>query len=464
MSRVLTSFFALIVAVVASFVLLASSSSSLFVLAAAPSDPFKLQPLPLYGPFFSNNYAGELNVTVFGKSFTSFFWFAEQENIEDPTKGTLTRFLTGGPGCSSLLFFLTEGGPYQMRAGNQFVANEWRWTKFSSLLVFDSPAGIGYSTTSDPSLVWNDKLTAEYNYQAMLAFYKIFPQFRETELIITGESYSGRYVPTLVDQILTGPDATMKNVLTGFAVGNPCTGFIGCQNADPTLEVFLKGQGFQAVAENVITDPTANYDPYDLLVPTCDNDQVYELTKRFESSHPVVKAYGRRKRAMKVGSADGSVPPYGPCSMDNVQTWLNRADVKQMIHAPANVQYLPCSNEIPYDITNTSMVPLYQKFVKETKLNIMIYSGTADSIVNHMQTQTIVHSMGFPLARKEFIAWNYPYVANTSQSQLGGFYLEYEGLSWASVGDSGHMVPQYNPPRAYELMYSFFTTGKPGRM
>lgn len=427
--------------------------------ASFPGERFKLPPLPLYGEFFSNNYAGEINISDDGKT-TSFFWFAEAE-VKDPSKAPLVRFFTGGPNCGSTIAWLTEIGPYLMRLGGVFEANDWRWTKFANVVVFDSTAGVGFSRAGDPTFVWNDTTTAQYNLQAQQKFLDLFPQFKNSDYFVTGESYGGRYGPTFVEAILNSGDAQLISTLKGMALGNPCTGFIGCQNADPTLNPFLQGQGFLPWAENVPMDPNANYDPYDLLVPTCANDQTYMMTQRFEKNHPIIAAYGKKKRAL----FNDAVPPYGPCAMDHITTWLNRADVKRMINAPADITYIPCTSAVNYDITNVSMAPIYQRLAKTTKINLLIYSGDSDSVVPHSQTETVIkNEFQFPLIKKEYQAWNFPYVYNTSQKQLGGFWLEYERFSFAGVIGAGHEVPQYSPPKAFELITSFITTGRPGRM
>ena len=447
----------LLVCLLSSVVALATTFSS--AQASFPGEKYKLTSLPLYGEFFSNNYAGSINISDDGKT-TAFFWFAEAE-VKDPTKAPLIFWFNGGPGFSSIFGFLTEIGPYLFRLGGEIVANDWRWTKLGNVLVIDSPAGVGYSQTSDPTLLWNDTSAAQYNLLAHQKFLELFPQFKGTDLYVTGESYAGRYGPTFTQAILDSGDQQLISSLKGQMLGNPCTGFIGCENPDPTLDPFLRGQGYLPWSENVPMDPSANYNPYDLIVPNCDMDGTYLKTQRFEKNHPLLAAYGKRKRAM----FGEEVPPYGPCAQDYMTSWLNRADVKQALNAPSDVIYAACSSTQSYDITNVSMAPIYKRLAKTTNIALMIYSGLSDSIVNHAQTEQIIHDeFQFPLLKQEYQAWNYPYPYNNSQSQLGGFWLEYERFSFAGVRAAGHEVPQYQPPAAYELLYSFLTTGKPGRM
>lgn len=415
---------------------------------AAPAGDL-ITSLPVYGQLLSKNYAGYISL---GDGRKSFYWFIESEN--QPKTDPLLLWLNGGPGCSSLLGLMEENGPYVMRHGGNFVRNEFRWTTNTSVLYLESPAGVGFSTDSVPPITWNDTLTAEASYAFLNAWFEVFPEYSHHSFHIGGESYAGHYVPQLAAQVLDGSNALLKQNMKGFFVGNPCTGNIGCGNHDPTLDTMLKYNGFRPLQEGIPTAP-ANYDPYDLLVPTCENDQ---LESRVRFAHPMLDAY----RARKLSSPPA---PYGPCADTYVTAWINREDVKAAIHAEENITWVECSNTLNYNIDLVGVVYLYERFfVEAPHWNIMIYSGLSDSIVNFVQTQTIVNGMNRTLKVKEFQPWNLPYVYNTSQTQLGGFYLEFDGLSWAGVRDSGHMVPQFNPPAAKELFTSFMTTGKPGRM
>jgi len=64
---------------------------------------------------------------------------------------------------------------------------------------------------------------AKTNHLFLKNFFKDqFPEYARNELYITGESYAGIYVPTIVREILKDP-GNMN--LKGFAVGDGCIGF-----------------------------------------------------------------------------------------------------------------------------------------------------------------------------------------------------------------------------------------------
>jgi len=423
-----------------------------------PAD--QIQSLPDYGPLKSKNYAGYINLTG---SRRAFWWFIESES--KPQDDPVVLWLNGGPGCSSLIGLHTENGPYTIRHTGAFFNNSYGWTQKANMLYLESPPGVGFSTDTPFSLTnWNDTFVAQLNYEFLTKWYAKFPSFAGNRFYISGESYAGHYVPQLAEQILDGPDKAMLARMHGFMVGNPCTGTaLGdgldwCfQLVDPTLNQYLVNHAFMSFDPQIPTDPFANYDPYDILVRNCDNDLLAD-TVRWD--HPVLRSY-RRKRATQ-----GAVPPpYGPCNGDHLQSYLSRADVASAIHADYNPLWAQCNPIIIYPTPPTmpGVLPLYNRFFNETTWDIMIFSGDADTIVNFIQTEKIVISMNRTV-KSWFMPWNYPDVYNATNTQLGGWYVKYDRVSWASVKGAGHAVPNYKPAEGYELFLSFLQTGGPGRI
>ena len=59
-------------------------------------------------------------------------------------------WFNGGPGCSSMLGFSQEHGPYVMEdGGTTFHYNEYSWNKEVNMLYIESPAGVGFSYCLD---------------------------------------------------------------------------------------------------------------------------------------------------------------------------------------------------------------------------------------------------------------------------------------------------------------------------
>lgn len=75
--------------------------------------------------------------------------------------------------------------------------NDYAWNKNASVIYMESPASVGFSTTADPEEKYTDDSTAQYNLNAMIEFFKKFPEFKNNDFYVSGESYGGVYVPYL---------------------------------------------------------------------------------------------------------------------------------------------------------------------------------------------------------------------------------------------------------------------------
>lgn len=122
--------------------------------------------------------------------------FLESQN--DPANDPLVVWFNGGPGCSSVLAWAAEHGPYVMPDGqDDFVENPYSWNNEANVIYIESPAGVGYSYTDEEKPKYNDTTSAEDNYKAIKTWFSKFPEYKTNEFFISGESYAGIYVPYL---------------------------------------------------------------------------------------------------------------------------------------------------------------------------------------------------------------------------------------------------------------------------
>jgi carboxypeptidase C (cathepsin A) len=86
---------------------------------------------------------------------------------------------------------------------------------------------VGFSVNEAPFLIYTDNRTAEANYEFLQEWFSAFAPFQSNDFWITGESYAGHYIPTLVDRILAqeGVPGQIPLQLQGIAIGNPSTDF-----------------------------------------------------------------------------------------------------------------------------------------------------------------------------------------------------------------------------------------------
>ncbi|CAJ0569097.1 unnamed protein product, partial [Mesorhabditis spiculigera] len=123
--------------------------------------------------------------------------------------------------------FLTEMGPFRPTKdnGSSLVENVYSWNKLANMLYLESPRDIGYSyrdKTAPKDTLYNDDKTAVDNVLALQAFFARFPEYKNRDFYVTGESYGGVYVPTLTNLLVKMiQNGTLPYVkLIGMAVGN----------------------------------------------------------------------------------------------------------------------------------------------------------------------------------------------------------------------------------------------------
>ena len=101
----------------------------------------------------------------------------------------------------------------------------------ANVLYLESPVGVGFSYASNTDVykVMGDNMTADDSLQFLLKWLDRFPEYKDRDLFIVGESYAGHYVPELAAAILAAKNAAIN--LKGIAVGNAILEFAAEQAA-----------------------------------------------------------------------------------------------------------------------------------------------------------------------------------------------------------------------------------------
>lgn len=206
-------------------------------------------------------------------------------------------WFNGGPGCSSMLGFLQEHGPYALEDGaTNFTKNSYSWNKEATMIYLEAPAGVGFSVCGDPAeCKWDDFNSADDNMQAFLQIMTVkFPELQKNDLYISGESYAGIYVPRLVERIdwfignCTGkePACTYVPNLKGFMVGNGVTDY----KFDNELVLFQMTFWY-----GIISTETYDFIKYNCLVdkPPADCDNYYKDVEKALENINIYDAFGK---------------------------------------------------------------------------------------------------------------------------------------------------------------------------
>lgn len=458
-----------------------------------------------YTPNFKH-YSGYLEADTEKNRFWH-YWFVESQS--NPSEDPLVLWLNGGPGCSSLLGLLTELGPYQITEDNQVVENKFSWNKKANIIFLESPAGVGFSYAVDGSVIANDDSTAKQNHQALVSFFKKFPQYQNRPLYLTGESYGGVYLPTLA--VLVDQDDSMN--LHGVAIGN---GYLDANKLNEALIFFSYHHGLvgrtvwtgltkhccdgkapargeckffdsdrsdkcahfvQLAAENILDSGLNPYNLYDRCAQPggeqmellssqfgrrmSQADQKYYVSSRetFDKSLVLhsfnISSLGQSQSKGRLFTTHESVRGDPPCTDDSIViNYLNRKDVKQALHIPEDLKqvFSTCFDEIQYTMQYPGSPDGLALFVKKLirsprKLTLLVYNGDTDMMCNFLGDEWFVDDLN-----AKVVADYKPWRVN---NQVAGFIKEFKGITYMTVKGSGHMVPTDRPAEALHMFHKY---------
>ena len=410
-----------------------------------------------YEPAF-NQFSGYIQLS--GTEKQIHYWLVEAEIPDAP----LVFWTNGGPGCSGLIGFMTEQGPFRPDEAGLIQPNEYAWNKVANMVFLEQPVGVGfsYSNNKDDYKIGDDQ-AAKDNLATIRGFLTRFPQFAESPLYITSESYGGHYMPTLANEIIHYNDATESGKLNfkGFAVGNPYTDYYSGVGAEmetywgkqllpkPSWDKYVANgcltveqQLNNSVCTYMILDfmkKVGNLNPYALDYPVC-------LSSQQRAMHTFLHGSER-------------VASYEPCEDEFSANYLNDPAVKKAIHVLDDIEWVECSHTTKYQMAD-KMLPMekYYRTILNSKthpdLRVLVYSGDDDSVCGTIGTQKWIYDLGFPVDNL-WTTW-------VVDGQTAGYSTTFKTpfgkesrFAFMTVHGAGHEVPTYKPKEALDLFQRY---------
>ncbi|MCO5549406.1 hypothetical protein L7F22_002877 [Adiantum nelumboides] len=483
-------------------VCIAAVLSLLFFANAAPDEALVTSLPGFSGTFPSQHYAGYVTIEeMVGRNL--YYYFVTSSN--SPSTDPVLLWMNGGPGCSSFDGFIYEHGPFSFEMNSTsgglpiLSVNPYSWTKVASIIYLESPVGVGFSYQNvTPDYSTDDLKTAKDVHSFLLKWFEEYPEFQSNAFYVAGESYAGVYVPTVVQEIVTGiQNGTTPTInLKGYLIGNGVTDEVFDGDA---LVPFAHGMGLisDQLFEELERDCNSSYwnatasacvskirelvqdtsalNIYNILEP-CYHDT--SIQDRIIKAHALPASFGglgETRRALPVrrrmfGRAwplmapvrAGKVPSWSALGLLDVpcldfriaNRWLNDPAVREAIHAqPVSVigTWVVCA-DLTYDHNAGSMLRYHNNLVNEG-YRALIYSGDHDMCVPFTGSQAWTRSMGYGVVED----WH-PWLTN---GQVAGYAVEYgRNLTFITIKGSGHTVPEYKPQEALTFFQTWLSGGK----
>lgn len=438
--------------------------AQVIVAANTLSEADKISALPEQPPVKFQQYGGYITVDELQKR-ALFYYFVEAE--VEPASKPVVLWLNGGPGCSSVgAGAFVEHGPFKP-SENGLLKNDYSWNKEANMLYLESPAGVGFSYSANKSFYEfvNDEMTARDNLVFLQHWFTKFPEYKNNDFFITGESYAGHYVPQLAQLIV---QTKTKFNLKGIAIGNPLLEFNTDFNSraeffwshglisDSTYEMFTKVCNYSQIRRQyqngkltpvcagvnklVVSEVSRYIDTYDVTLDVClssENQQAYVLNQQLQEGEKI-----------------------DVCVEDETITYLNRKEVQEALHAKlvGITRWSTCSGVLRYDMQNLEIptISILGALVK-SGIRVLVYSGDQDSVIPLLGTRSLVNGLAKELGLNTTVS----YRAWFKESQVAGWTQVYgDILSFATIRGAAHEAPFTQPERSL-VMLKAFLEGKP---
>jgi len=274
-------------------------------------------------------------------------------------------------------------------------------------------------------------------------FFEKYPKYRNLEFFIAGESYAGKYVPTMANVILElNKKHTPAINLKGIAVGN---GVIA-----PYYQT--AGQVSLAYEAKLINETI--FQQIDLISDKCIG--LIKEKKWTDASNVCGRIIIELLRAA------GDINPMNykeRCKIQNcfvysnITRYLNQDSVKASLGVPQNVTWQTCNFEISFTDEDQmgSFIPEVEKLL-DKGLRVLQYYGDLDLVAPYigglkwMQNTDWEGKSAFN--RAPIKDWR-------AHGQIAGKSKSYRNFVFITVKDAGHMAPHDQPENSLELFRRF---------
>ncbi|KAF7288071.1 hypothetical protein GWI33_000125 [Rhynchophorus ferrugineus] len=364
-----------------------------------------------------------------------FFWFFPSRN--DYQSDPVILWLQGGPGSPSLYGLFTENGPFIVEEDLNITLREYSWNKNHSVIYIDQPVGTGYSFTDEDEYVSNQEQVGAHLYSALTQFFTLFPEFSKNEFYIAGESYAGKYVPSISYAIYkNNPSASLYINLKGLLIGNGLT--------DPIHQLAYGDYLYQLG----LLDLIQRDDFYSLEKETYSYIKAGDYLMASFVFDEIIEFYGYYTELKNTYNylEDALI------ESDAWEKFIVRDDIRQAINVGS--QYYSSGSYGVYfglfeDISK-SVAPWLVELLDNYR--VLIYSGQLDVIVAYPLTLNYLQNLQFSAAEEYKTATRSIWKVNQS---VAGYIKVAGNLTEVMVRNAGHFVPADQPENAYNLIFNF---------
>ncbi|KAH7492260.1 putative serine carboxypeptidase [Phytophthora ramorum] len=392
-----------------------------------------------------------------------FYWYFESRS--QPSTDPLVLWLTGGPGCSSMMALLTENGPCHVQPDLSTKLNPYSWTNESNVVWLDQPTTVGFTYGDEQDADSGEDNVGENIYYFLQGFFEKHPELAGRDFYITGESYGGHYVPVAAhyvwkkNKVNVGTSAFIN--LKGIAIGNGLTQAaiqmphyidMAIENA---YNISLVGMKQLDDMKTAVPTCISLLEQCPQNVTACVDGESFCMEKLFE---PLLSS-GRNPYDIRLSCKDPN-DDTSCYDMSYVSKYLDAPNVRAVLGVDSKRvgAWQECNSQVyeAFDKTADPAKP-YNSYVAEllnSGVRVLIYAGDADLVCNWYGNEAWTRALQWK-DRDGFNAAPETAFFTTNGTNAGVVRSFNNQFTFLRVFNSGHMVPQDQPAVALEMLNKF---------
>ncbi|TXG64075.1 hypothetical protein EZV62_011069 [Acer yangbiense] len=292
-----------------------------------------------------------------------------------------------------------------------------------------------------------DTLSAKQTYTFLIKWLIAHPIFLSNELYVAGDSYSGKTVPMVVQEISDGMDMghEPRMNLKGYVLRNPVTD----ENKD--LNSRIRFAYLKALISYELYKCTERIYTAQILEPTCTRHSPKPTPPSWNRSI-IVEQDPYHNDFLLSPTDEASSRPW--CRNYNYiysYTWANDKNVQKALGIREGTikQWVRCNFSLSYTKDVPTSLVYHQNLIKKG-YQVLIYSGDHDMAIPYVATKKWIKFLNLTIDS----GWH-PWLVD---GQVAGYSVVYSQkdyiLTFATGG--GHTAPEYKPKECLAMISRWF--------
>jgi hypothetical protein len=265
------------------------------------------------------------------------------------------------------------------------------------------------------------------------------PEYQQSEWILSGESYAGKYIPNLAQKIL------INQQKSGNLVRVPSALLIGDGLIDPLIQRNIRPE--QAYYNGFISSKQLEQESS--LREQCIRHIQSGNTQERSSPCEAMRNFIMLNSGI-VNIYD--IRTYYPSNNKTIlESYFNQEQFKQAVHTTRTKPYITC-NPIIYDYLKNDILINIKKMIPQLSkhMRIVLFAGNFDLQDGPIGTEQMLLSMGDigeAFAKAPRNLW-----FSSVNNVVAGYEQVLGNISYVIVHGAGHYVPQHQPSNSLDVL------------